>query len=163
MRSLDISDVAKQSGIPASALRYYEERGLIAAIGRRGLRRVFDAGVVRRLAFISLGQAAGFSLDEIARMIGPEGGTRIDRDYLAAKADDLDRTIRRLSALREGLRHAADCPAPSHMECPTFRRLMKVASSRRRTRPKRQSCDSVDLGGGIPLPNPYEPGSSSPV
>ena len=45
MRSLDISDVAKQSGIPASALRYYEERGLIAAIGRRGLRRVFDAGV----------------------------------------------------------------------------------------------------------------------
>jgi hypothetical protein len=46
---------------------------------------------------------------------------------LSAKADDLDRTIRRLSALRDGLRHAAACPAPSHMECPTFQRLLKGA------------------------------------
>jgi hypothetical protein len=53
---------------------------------------------------------------------------------LSAKADDLDRTIGRLAALRDGLRHAAACPAPSHMECPTFRRLLKGAvEGRRRT------------------------------
>ena len=73
MRYLDIADVARQSGVPASALRYYEEKGLIASVGRRGLRRLFDARVLERLALIALGQAAGFSLDEIAGMFTPDG------------------------------------------------------------------------------------------
>jgi hypothetical protein len=53
----------------------------------------------------------------------------IDRDMLTAKADEIDVLIRRLGAMRDGLRHAAACPAPSHMECPTFRRIVKVAAS----------------------------------
>ena len=126
---LDISDVAKRSGVPAHTLRFYEEKGLIRSTGRRGLRRTFDAGVLERLALIQLGAAAGFSLDEIARMFAPDGRPRIDRDLLSAKATDLDRTIRRLTAMRDGLRHAAACPAPSHMECPTFRRLLGAALS----------------------------------
>ncbi len=129
MIDLDIAEVARRSGLPASTLRYYEERGLIAPIGRRGLRRLFDPGVVERLALISLGRAAGFSLDEIALMFAPDGRPRIDRKLLAAKADELDRTIRGLSAIRDGLRHAANCPAPSHMECPTFRRYLGAAAA----------------------------------
>lgn len=129
MRHLDIAEVAQQSGVPASALRFYEEKGLIASTGRRGLRRLFDPGVIERLALISLGRASGFTLDEIARMFAPEGQPRLDRQMLAAKADELDRTIRKLSAMRDGLRHAAVCPAPSHMECPTFRRLLKAAGA----------------------------------
>jgi DNA-binding transcriptional MerR regulator len=43
---LDIAEVAQRSGIPASTLRFYEEKGLIASSGRRGLRRLFDAGVL---------------------------------------------------------------------------------------------------------------------
>jgi DNA-binding transcriptional MerR regulator len=121
--------VARQSGVPASTLRFYEEKGLIASTGRRGLRRLFDPGVLERLALIALGRAAGFSLDEIALMFAPEGRPRIDRQMLAAKAEKLDRTIRELSAMRDGLRHAAACPAPSHMECPTFRRLLRAAAS----------------------------------
>jgi DNA-binding transcriptional MerR regulator len=107
---------------------------LIASIGRRGLRRVFDAGILQRLAFIALGRAAGFSLDEIARMVPADGSPRIERDYLAAKAAELERTIRKLIAMRDGLRHAAVCPAPSHLDCPTFRRLLKLASARARAR-----------------------------
>jgi DNA-binding transcriptional MerR regulator len=126
---LDIADVAKRSGIPAHTLRFYEEKGLIRSTGRRGLRRTFDAGVLERLALIQLGAAAGFSLGEIARMFAPDGRARIDRELLAAKATDLDRTLRRLTAMRDGLRHAAACPAPSHLECPTFRRLMRAAAS----------------------------------
>lgn len=129
MRQLDIAEVAQQSGVPASTLRFYEEKGLIASTGRRGLRRLFDAGVLERLALIALGRAAGFSLDEIALMFAPEGRPRIDRRMLAAKAEELDKTIRRLSAMRDGLRHAAACPAPSHMECPTFRRILRAAAS----------------------------------
>jgi DNA-binding transcriptional MerR regulator len=134
MRDLDISAVAKQSGVPASALRYYEARGLIASVGRQGLKRLFDAAVLERLALIALGQAAGFSLDEIAGMFAPDGRAKIDRKALAARADELDVTIDRLRSMRDGLRHAAACPAPSHLECPSFRRLMRAAARGREGR-----------------------------
>ena len=126
---LDIAEVARRSGVPASTLRYYEERGLIAPIGRRGLRRLFDAGVLERLALIGLGRAAGFSLDEIGRMFAADGRPAIDRAVLSAKAEELDRTIRTLTAMRDGLRHAVACTAPSHLECPTFRRILRAAAS----------------------------------
>lgn len=96
MRDMDIGEVVRRSGVPASALRYYEENGLIASRGRRGLRRQYPASV-------------------------------LDRHMLATKADELDRTIRRMTAMRDGLRHAAVCPAQSHSECPTFRRLLEAA------------------------------------
>jgi DNA-binding transcriptional MerR regulator len=126
---LDITKVAQRSGLPASTLRFYEEKGLIASIGRQGLRRVFGPGVLERLALIALGRAAGFSLDEIALMFAPDGRPRIDRQMLVAKAEELDRTIRKLSAMRDGLRHAAACRAPSHIDCPTFQRLVRAAAS----------------------------------
>ena len=126
---MDIAEVARRSGIPASALRYYEEKGLIASTGRSGLRRVFGPDVIERLALISLGSAAGLSLEEIGRMIIQDGRARVDREVLSAKADELDRSIRKLSAVRDGLRHAAACRAPDHLECPRFRRLMGVALS----------------------------------
>jgi DNA-binding transcriptional MerR regulator len=126
---MDIAEVVKRAGVAASTLRFYEEKGLIASIGRQGLRRLFDAGVIERLALIGLGKSAGFSLNEIALMFAPDGRPQIDRRVLAAKADEIDGSIRRLSAMRDGLRHAAVCPAPSHMECPTFRRLLKGGTS----------------------------------
>jgi DNA-binding transcriptional MerR regulator len=128
MRNLDIGEVAERSGVPASTLRYYEELGLIKSIGRRGLRRVFAGQVIERLALIALGRAAGFSLEEIAAMFSPDGRLRIDRAKLAAKAKELDLTIRQLTAMRDGLRHAVDCKAPSHMECPKFQRIVKAAA-----------------------------------
>src|SRR3954468_10419010 len=101
VKFLDIGEVGQRSGVPASTLRFYEEKGLIASVGRRGLRRLFDPGVLERLALIALGRAAGFSLDEIALMFGRDGRPRIDRQMLAAKAEELDRTIRKLRTIRE--------------------------------------------------------------
>lgn len=133
VKFLDIAEVARCSGMAASKLRFYEEKGLIASIGRRGLKRLFDPGVLERLSLIALARTAGFSLDEISGMFGDDGRPRLDRGQLSAKAKDLDRTIERLGALRDGLRHAAACPAPSHMECPTFQRLLKGALAPGRT------------------------------
>ena len=127
---MDITQVAVRSGVAASTLRFYEEKGLIKSIGRHGLRRLFDPSILERLALIALGRTAGFSLDEIASMFAPDGKPRIDRQMLMAKAEELDKTIRRLAAMQAGLRHAAACPAPSHMECPTFRRILRVTESR---------------------------------
>jgi DNA-binding transcriptional MerR regulator len=129
MRELDIGQVSQRAGLPVSTLRFYEEKGLIAPIGRRGLRRQFNAGVLERLALIALGRTAGFSLDEIALMFAPDGRPRIDRQMLTAKAQELDKKIRELTAMRDGLRHAAACPARTHMECLKFRSLLRAAAS----------------------------------
>jgi DNA-binding transcriptional MerR regulator len=140
MRNLDIGEVAGQCSLPTSTLRFYEEKGLIKSIGRRGLRRVFPAGVVERLALIALGRAAGFSLEEIAAMFAPDGRLRIDRQKLAAKAKEIDGTIRQLTTISDALRHAAACKAPSHMECPKFRRIVQaVATGAIGVRRKRES------------------------
>lgn len=128
MQTLDIGEVAQRSGVPPSTLRYYEEKGLISSSGRRGLRRLYDAAVVERLALIGLGRIAGFTLDEIAQMFGPDGSLSVDRALLTAKADELDKTIRKLSAMRDGLRHASVCRAASHLECPKFRRILSAAA-----------------------------------
>lgn len=128
MSLLDIVEVGRRTGLPASALRHYEAMGLISSVGRRGLRRTFEPSVIDTLALIRLGIAAGFSLDEIGTMLPSKGSLHIERHRLARKADDLDREIARLKAIRDGLRHAALCPAPSHMQCPTFRRLLAAAS-----------------------------------
>lgn len=134
VKLLDIAEVARRSGMAASKLRFYEEKGLISSTGRRGLKRLFDIDVLDRLAVISLAQTAGFSLEEIGGMFGADGRPSLDRAQLSARAEELDRTISRLAGLRDGLRHAAACPAPSHMECPTFQRLLKGAVPRGRVR-----------------------------
>ena len=125
---MDIAEVARQSGIPASTLRFYEEKGLIASTGRRGLRRTFNPNILERLALIALGQSAGFTLQEISLMFTADGNPQIDRTMLAAKADQIERTIRQLRTMRNGLRHAAACPATNHLECPSFQRLMQAAA-----------------------------------
>lgn len=125
---MDISEVSRRSGVAASALRYYERRGLIASLGPAGERRRFAPSVLGQLALIALGQAAGLSLDEIQSMLSPQGGARVDRQLLAAKADAIDAQVRHLQAMSRGLRHAAACRAPSHAQCPTFQRLLKAAA-----------------------------------
>jgi DNA-binding transcriptional MerR regulator len=139
--NLDIAEVVRRSGIPASALRFCEEKGLIASISRRGQRRLFDPAVLDRLALIALGRQAGFSLEEIARIFAAEGRPRIDRRMLTAKAEELVQTIRKLSAMCDGLRHAAACPASSHMEWPTFRWYLNAAASGFRGGRRRKTQD----------------------
>ena len=126
---MDIAEVAKRAGVPASTLRYYEKKGLIVSVGPQGLRRRFAPAVLDQLALITLGQAAGLSLDEIQSMLSPTGKPNINRKLLVAKADQIDATIHQLRAMSRGSRHAAAWRAPSHAECPTFQRLVKSAAS----------------------------------
>jgi DNA-binding transcriptional MerR regulator len=130
MRGLmDISAVSKASGLPASTLRFYEEKGLIQSCGRKGLRRLFDDNVIERLALITLGRKAGFSLEEIRAMFS-FGRREINRALLTTKADELDKKIKELTAMRDGLRHAAHCSAANHFACPKFLRLLRIAGKK---------------------------------
>lgn len=132
---INISDVVKKTGIPASTLRYYEEIGLIQSIARKGLQRAFKDNVLEQLALISLAKCADFSLSEIARMFADQPEQGIDREMLTAKAAEIDDTIKRLTLMSQCLKHAAVCKAPSHLECPSFRKLMQAAITGRLGQP----------------------------
>jgi DNA-binding transcriptional MerR regulator len=140
MDLLDIGVLSERSGVPASTLRYYDEVGLIESLGRRGLRRQFGPEALTQLALISLGKAAGFSLDEIKGMFGKGGSPDLPRAALHARAGKFDLQIRKLATLRDALRHVAECPAATHMECPKFRRLLRAALRSPRDREHAQAA-----------------------
>ncbi|MBO1271169.1 helix-turn-helix domain-containing protein [Shewanella sp. 4t3-1-2LB] len=125
---MDIADASKKSGLPPSTLRYYEKLGLIHSIGRNGLRRQYSSHVIDKLNIISLGRIAGISLNEISEMFSrtEETGHYIDRELMIKKAQDIDEQIKCLIAVRNSLNHVATCPHSSHLECQSFRRLMKL-------------------------------------
>ncbi|TQV77998.1 MerR family DNA-binding transcriptional regulator [Denitrobaculum tricleocarpae] len=124
---LDIGEVARRSGLPASTLRYYEEKGLIRSSGRKGLRRLFDPGVLDQLALITLGRLAQFKLEELPAMLPGESGAALDRAKINEKAQELDRRIDELTALSKLLRHVAECRADNHFSCPRFKKLLRIA------------------------------------
>lgn len=138
MKLVDIGALSKTSGVPTSTLRYYEEVGLIQPLGRNGLRRQYSEDTLVQLALISLGKAAGFSLGEINAMFDKNRSPDLPRSTLYQRADELDRQVRRMATLSSLLRHVAECPAPSHMTCPRFRKLLRVA------------CPTVPLANVLP-------------
>jgi len=137
MKLVDIGVLSKTSGVPTSTLRYYEELGLLQSVGRNGLRRQYSEDALLQLALISLGKAAGFSLEEINGMFDKDRKPDLPRPTLHQRADELDRQIRRMKTLSNLLRHVAECPAPSHLSCARFRKLLRVA------------CPTVPLGDAL--------------
>ncbi len=129
MKDLDIGLVAQLAGISPSALRFYEKKGLIRPIGRVGLRRQYSPDVLNKLQLIALGRSAGFTLDDIAVMFDADGKGKvnIDRERLLIKAREIDKTIRKLSLIRNGLKHIANCTTSEHMQCPEFQKILAKA------------------------------------
>ncbi|CAM3212673.1 DNA-binding transcriptional MerR regulator [Vibrio diazotrophicus] len=122
---MDIATVSSESGLKPSTLRYYEKLGLIHSIGRKGLRRQYAPNVLNKLNIISLGRLAGLSLSEISTMFNENDELAIDRVLLTQKTIEIDAQIKRLKAVRDSLNHVATCPQPSHLECPSFQKMMK--------------------------------------
>ncbi|CAH9053803.1 HTH-type transcriptional regulator CueR [Pseudoalteromonas holothuriae] len=125
---ITIRQVAKQTGLPSSTIRYYEELGLIRSIGRKGITRVFHTKVIEQLALVALARYAGFTLDEIAHMFSSSGEVTIDRSQLIEKADLLDKKIKQFEAMRDGLKHVAKCPEQNQLDCPKFQSLVSKAA-----------------------------------
>ncbi|MFJ4648902.1 MerR family transcriptional regulator [Streptomyces bobili] len=126
---LDIGEVAARSGLAPSALRFYEKRGLIEALGRNGLRRTYRPDVLERLALISCARGAGFTIAEITRFLVADPDDSGLRDRMAAKALELDLRIAQLDRLRASLRHAATCTHEPLVECPEFKRAVGAVAA----------------------------------
>ncbi|WP_442801140.1 MerR family transcriptional regulator [Serratia rubidaea] len=124
MKELDIGRVAKLSGVTPSTLRFYEKKGLITPIGRNGLRRQYRQDVLHTLQLIALGQAAGFTLEEMRGMFDAQGKVTIEREKMLERARAIDKAILRLQLLSRGLKHVANCTQPDHSQCHEFQKTV---------------------------------------
>jgi len=122
-RYLDIGEVAAATGVAASALRFYERCGLLTPAGRSGLRRIYHADVIDRVALILSGQATGFSLRELADLLRARPSAV--RARLVAKTREIDEQIARQVEARSRIGHALTCRHPSLLDCPTFRGALR--------------------------------------
>ena len=119
---LTIGQVVERSGVAASALRFYERRGLIAAARSNGNQRRYERAVLRRIAFIQAGRAAGITLTEIGAALDglPTHRTPSRRDWERLSKrwrDDLDARIETLQALRNRLTTCIGCGCLSIDRC----------------------------------------------
>jgi MerR family transcriptional regulator, redox-sensitive transcriptional activator SoxR len=119
---LTITEVARRSGFPSSALRFYEKQGLISASRTGGGQRRYERSVLRRLAFVRAARNVGLSLDEIAAALSslPAGRTPTRADWARLSREwrtRLDEQIEALQALRNGLESCIGCGCLSLKRC----------------------------------------------
>lgn len=116
--TLSIGEVAEQADVSTSAIRYYEERGLISPIARESGRRRFATSAVRRLWLIDLCTTAGFSLEETRLLLTDRGRERTASRALAdRKLAELDTQIAQLQAAKELIAIGLQCTCRSLEEC----------------------------------------------
>lgn len=120
MRYVGIGELARQVGLRASALRYYESLGLLPGARREGGRRMWPATAARRIALIRMAQRAGFSLAEVRGLLDPEttaGASRQWRALAAGKLPELDRSIEELRRLRAAVADCLECGCMNFTDC----------------------------------------------
>jgi len=119
---LTVGEVSRRSGTAASALRFYEREGLIAATRTSGGQRRYERGVLRRLAFIRAARNVGLSLEEVRESLGrlPASRTPTKADWTAISRGwrhRLNEQIDALVALRDGLDSCIGCGCLSLARC----------------------------------------------
>lgn len=123
MKEITISELARCTGLASSAIRYYEQEGLIHSIGRKGLQRVFNVNVIERLQLITWAKEAHFSIRSL-RLILENSLHFADKQRLIDQANALQCEILRLQGIQDGLRHVALCEFEDVLACPKFRKII---------------------------------------
>jgi|SRR5688572_12090000 MerR family redox-sensitive transcriptional activator SoxR len=119
---LTITDVSRRSGVASSALRFYEERGLLASERAGSGHRRYARAVLRRIAFIVFAQKIGLSLEEIGAALSALPANRVPEraDWAklsAAWTRRVDDRIAELERLRAGLTQCIGCGCLSLQQC----------------------------------------------
>jgi MerR family redox-sensitive transcriptional activator SoxR len=119
---LTISEVSRRSGVAASALRFYEDRGLIRSERAGSGHRRFPRAVLRRIAFIVFAQRMGLTLDEVGAELAKLPANRVPEQSDWAKISGswtarINERIAELERLRTGLTHCIGCGCLSLREC----------------------------------------------
>jgi MerR family redox-sensitive transcriptional activator SoxR len=117
---LTIGEVAERAGLRTSALRYYEEVGLLEPATRVSGRRRYDESALERLTMIQFCQQLGFTLAEIHLLLTePRGAKQKERwrGFVDAKVSELDETVARVRAMKKVLLTSRDCDCVDVHEC----------------------------------------------
>lgn len=122
---LAIGQLAKRAGVKASALRFYEQKGLISSARSQGGQRVYPQHVLRRVAFIRAAQGVGLSLEEIGHALAglPEGRTPTPEDWSALARDWqllLEARITALQLMQRKLSACVGCGCLSLRHCALY-------------------------------------------
>ena len=121
MEELSIGEVARRTGVAASALRFYEGAGLLPAPRRVGGRRRYDAEVLRRVQVLRFAQQAGFTLAEIRTLFhGFGAGTPLGERWNAlahAKLRELDELIARAAQMKRAIVAGMECGCVRMEDC----------------------------------------------
>jgi DNA-binding transcriptional MerR regulator len=118
---LTIGELARRAGVTASAIRYYEEVGLLAPPARISGQRRYPESAARLVAAILLYSDAGFTLAEQKALMATGGSRPGDRKRLMRrKLAELDEQIARAQAAREAISHGLRCPHEDITQCPNF-------------------------------------------
>jgi DNA-binding transcriptional MerR regulator len=113
-----IGELSERTGVPASTLRYYDERGLVRPTARAAGRRRYAASAVRDVSVILFLREIGFSLTEIGRFIA--GERQSTREMIDRKLAELTEQLHRIEVARTALEHGRQCPASEPMKCSRF-------------------------------------------
>jgi MerR family transcriptional regulator, redox-sensitive transcriptional activator SoxR len=119
---LTISEVSRRSGVASSALRFYEDRGLIKSERAGSGHRRYHRAVLRRIAFIVFAQKMGLTLDDVAAELAKLPNNRVPERSDWAKISGgwtrrIDERIAELERLREGLTQCIGCGCLSLQQC----------------------------------------------
>jgi DNA-binding transcriptional MerR regulator len=117
---LSIGELSARTRVAASALRYWEELGLLRPETRVSGRRRYKAAAVEEAGVILFLQELGFSLKEIRQFIRHRSSGRAWRELAARKMADLEAQIVNATAARRAIDHALSCPQDNMLDCPNF-------------------------------------------
>lgn len=126
---IDIGVLAQRSDLSTATLRYYEQKGLIHSIGRKGLRRQYPLKTVDQLQLIQMAQHASLTLEEIKKIFFQQQSIQIDRQLLNNKIESVEQRIAHMQITLLTLKHIAECPYEQHLDCPTFQKILASASN----------------------------------
>lgn len=116
--TLSIGELAERTGVPTSALRYYDELGLVRPVEREAGRRRYAESAVRDVGVLLFFQEIGFTLSEIGRFLTGEQPSR--QEMIDGKLAELTEQQRRIEVARAALEHGRHCPASDPLKCPRF-------------------------------------------
>jgi DNA-binding transcriptional MerR regulator len=118
---LTIGELARRAGVTASAVRYWEELGLLPAPARISGQRRYPESAARLVAAILLYSDAGFTLAEQKVLLATRASTAGDqRQLMQRKIAGLDEQIAKAQAAREAISHGLRCPHEDITQCPNF-------------------------------------------
>jgi MerR family redox-sensitive transcriptional activator SoxR len=120
MKPLSIGQVARRTGLRASALRYYEKAGVLPAPARVSGQRRYDAGVLRRIEALRFAQQAGFTLEEIKTLFGELDAAPLStrwQSMVRAKLHELDLAALRIQKMRQALELGLACGCVRIEDC----------------------------------------------